>query len=329
MNIGFWIDGNKDIGFGHFSRCYNLMKYLYDSGNDISLISNSHEEFKKINKINLNIKQLYTTSDVLLDVIIIDKYDVTDEMISDIKYKARLIGAIDDNGVHDNLDFIINGNIHADIEMYSKNPNTKYLLGLEFTMLDDRLFDYQKKVCKCKIESILVTMGGSDINDYTINVLKVLKQIEYSGKIQVVVGPGFKDENCHMVEKFAFNNDKLQIELFNNPSNLHQLMSNSDLIITASGFTVYELIGLRTPFVSIVQANNQSKIGERLVKLGIIERNICFSDADAELDLMYSIEKLLSDDAIIKDIFEKLSNIDMQSGLQRIMRELEKLWRDK
>ena len=52
MNIGFIVDASNKIGFGHWSRCFNLSKILKENKNYF-ISRNYPKDFRKFKNINL------------------------------------------------------------------------------------------------------------------------------------------------------------------------------------------------------------------------------------------------------------------------------------
>lgn len=68
----------------------------------------------------------------------------------------------------------------------------------------------------------------------------------------------------------------------------------SDLTITGSGQTIYELIATRTPFIPIKVAENQQSIVSNLLELSLTNDFINYLEDDPLRNLLNNFEKKYS-----------------------------------
>ena len=94
-------------------------------------------------------------------------------------------------------DIILNQNINAKELSYSCELGSKLLLGTDYVLLRDEFLTYKnlKRESPKVAKKILITMGGSDPDNMSLNILESLNQISIKGlEIKVVVGPN----NLHL-----------------------------------------------------------------------------------------------------------------------------------
>ena len=179
----------------------------------------------------------------------------------------------DDDGEksHYNSNIILNQNLHGKSEWYdSKKENyTKLLIGTDFTLLRNEFLDFQdyKKNIKNKANHILITLGGSDVKNYSLKILNILNELSFNDfEVIVLIGAN----NIHENELNSFiNNSNLKVEILKNISNMPEIMKWADLAFSSGGTTVWELAFMGVP--TIVGATSHV---EEVLLTGLNEHNL-------------------------------------------------------
>ncbi|WP_286910450.1 UDP-2,4-diacetamido-2,4,6-trideoxy-beta-L-altropyranose hydrolase [Clostridium sp. UBA1652] len=268
-------DGGFNVGMGHIIRCMALYDELIKNNVECIFVSkkdNVVEGYFKDKKVRYilmeameldgekieikNIIKNYNT-----DVIITDSYNMNEEYLLFLKSLSRYLVSIDDNYLFDYpSDIVVNPNVYAERKKYNKKTS-KYLLGGQYCILRDEFRESSHKNIKVKAENILITMGGTDVNNVTPFIIKAIKKI-HGININVIVGKGF--ENRELIEKSCKNGQN--IKLIYNPKDMRILMENADVCISSSGSTLYELASLGVPTLFVIQADNQLRLAEYMEK---------------------------------------------------------------
>ncbi|WP_315113633.1 UDP-2,4-diacetamido-2,4,6-trideoxy-beta-L-altropyranose hydrolase [Clostridium intestinale] len=268
-------DGGFNVGMGHIIRCMALYDELIKNNVECIFVSKKDKvvegyfKDKKVRYILMeameldgekieikNIIKNYNT-----DVIITDSYNMNEEHLLFLKSLSRYLVSIDDNYLFDYpSDIVINPNIYAEKKRYNKKAS-KYLLGGQYCILRDEFRERSHKNIKVKAENILITMGGTDVNNVTPFIIKAIKKI-HGLNINIIVGKGF--ENKELVEESCKNNQN--INLIYNPKYMRILMESADICISSGGSTLYELASLGVPTLFIIQADNQLRLAEYMEK---------------------------------------------------------------
>ncbi len=268
-------DGGFNVGMGHIIRCMALYDELIKNNVECIFVYKKDKvvegyfKDKKVRYILMkamelggekieikNIIKNYNT-----DVIITDSYNINEEYLLFLKSLSRYLVSIDDNYLFDYpSDIVINPNIYAEKKRYTKKAS-KYLLGGQYCILRDEFRESSHKNIKVKAENILITMGGTDVNNVTPFIIKAIKKI-HGININVIVGKGF--ENKELVEESCKNNQN--INLIYNPKDMRILMESADICISSGGSTLYELASLGVPTLFVIQADNQLRLAEYMEK---------------------------------------------------------------
>lgn len=261
MDIVFRADGGEKIGMGHIMRTLVLANKLR-AGNNVKYACSSSKEFnmgvKKVKEEGIEVilvdneDEIEKLNSIKADILIIDKYQINNEYFIELGRNFKLV-YIDDNNELPlySVDVILNQNIYAQELKYITRDNTQLLLGEKYFMLREEFLREKPIAINKVVKDILVTVGGSDNENITTDILNNIKKIK-DINYHVIIGPAFKNKNCL---KNSFKEYK-NIKFYEN-ANMVNLMRDMDLAVSACGGTVYELIYMGIPTVGIVVAENQ------------------------------------------------------------------------
>jgi len=264
-------------------RCIALSEELINRKNICYFISNIDNEIlcKNIEKSNIILKKVSTFPDEKDDInflinfskkneidwIITDHYYIDIEYIKKLKEKKLKILSIDDNSnIHYYSDIVVNQNIGAKNFLYSAEKYTKFLLGPKYVMMRDELLNKNNKKKIKDVQKLLITMGGSDHDNYTLKVLKSLKDLNENINVILVVGP--LNPNYIKLKRFV-KKMNVNIQLINSPKKISDIYLKSDIAISAGGTSCYELSYYGIPNLIITVAENQLNIAKEFDRRGI------------------------------------------------------------
>lgn len=280
-------DASGEIGTGHVMRTIALAQVWQERGGDVAmLMAVSTEAIDKrlldesIQKIevsghpgSLDDAQLTLQALISLNAtaLVLDGYRFDSDYQLKLKTSSCTKVVIDDYYHHNSYhaDFILNQTVGISPEAYSgKAERATLLLGGRYALLRR---EFRKPVAKRRYpergKNILVTMGGSDPDNFTKTVLKALDGMrDYEFAATVVVGGSNLHWNslCQLAEK----TDK-SISFERNITDMSPLMNWADVAITAGGSTCWELARFGVPMVISVLADNQRLIARVLAKEGV------------------------------------------------------------
>jgi UDP-2,4-diacetamido-2,4,6-trideoxy-beta-L-altropyranose hydrolase len=299
MNIVFRVDSSSIMGSGHVMRCLVLADELYKqqhkifficrelTGNLISQIKYStlilprDETFKSdVLYINwqgatqeLDAKQSIKVIPENTDLLIVDSYALDCEWHKRLRRYTQKIMIIDDLANREfDCDILVNQNAGARKEDYTnKVPNNcELLLGCDFALLRPefaklRKISLKKRTNTREVQNIMISMGGSDVNNITY---EVLRQLDDNFNFNVVVVLGGKSFHNKMIQNYAKGKN---IKVVIDATNMSELMFEADLAIGAGGSTSWERCCLGLPALLFITAENQRVIAENLERSGAIK----------------------------------------------------------
>jgi UDP-2,4-diacetamido-2,4,6-trideoxy-beta-L-altropyranose hydrolase len=207
---------------------------------------------------------------------------------------------------------VLNQNLGSQAEDYKKkvSDNCKLLLGCNYALLRPEFSKMRERALKKRkstkeIKNILISFGGSDIDNITY---EILQQINDSFNVVVILG-GASTHNI-MIKDYV--KDK-NIAVIISADNMVELMLNTDLAIGAGGSTSWERCCLGLPTLLYVLAENQKEIAKNLEKLGA---------AILVKDLKNDLQMIVSDINLWQDMSSKAQNICNGTGVKRVIQEL-------
>ncbi len=327
------VAGGNNKGIGHLMRCMSLAKELRKHKFKIIFIINYDDSVISIlneNNFNYEILKSDSLDDEIVEIskiiyekrsiVITDSYWMSNDYLIKLKNISKYLISIDDMNLYEYpSDIIINSNLYANELNYKKNNNTKYLLGKDYMIFREEFINDKgisiNKICK----NVLVTMGGTDINNYTLQIIKYLSEIE-NIIFNVVVGVGFKNINQLIDEASKYKN----INLIFNPKNMKNIMIQNDVAISASGTTSYELALLGIPSILIIQVDNQIMVAKKMEELGLGINAGWFHEVDGK-KLITICKNLILDYEKRKELNENCKNNISSNGIKNIVKEIKKL----
>lgn len=296
MNIIFRVDSSTQTGAGHLMRCLTLANELKKKsfsiaficgdllGNLISEINfpvyilSKDIDFKSSNLYlnSLGSTQEYDADQSIkvlpknLDLLVVDNYALDNIWHQKLRPFTNKLMVIDDLADKQfDCDILLNQNLGIKSINY-KNKVADYcklLLGSDYALLRREFSEFRKKAIKKrrnikKIKNLLISMGGSDIENITYEILQQLGD-DYN----IVVVLGKESPHNNEILKYAKNKN---IKVIVNANNMAELMLNADLSIGASGSTNWERLCLGLPSLVYTVAENQKIFSKNLDKLGLI-----------------------------------------------------------
>ncbi|AYD40703.1 UDP-2,4-diacetamido-2,4,6-trideoxy-beta-L-altropyranose hydrolase [Clostridium fermenticellae] len=268
MNIAIRAEGGSKVGMGHIMRTLVLAKELSLKNKVYYLCKDTIDNKGGIIKIQENKFKVFTFKESILEVLsnvntellITDSYDVNERYFIQTKNIVKHTVYIDDiNSFDYPVDLLINQNINA----RGFNYRQKYkLLGLKYLMIREEFRNLPEKRINEQAKDIMITMGGSDIVNFTKILLKWIKNLNFS--FHVVIGPSF--QNINYFESIHESN----IEFYFN-ANMAEIMKKCDIAVSAAGSSMYELLASGVPSLSVITADNQVDVARKLGNMNISE----------------------------------------------------------
>lgn len=200
--------------------------------------------------------------------LVLDGYNFDYAYQKCVKKSGLSLLCTDDHGYSNRwyCDAILNQNLDAELRASYQNdfPESKVLSGVSYCLLREEFLQSQALKSEwVMIQSLLVTLGGSDPENATKAVLCFLNQAcTRSLHIRVLVGA----DNSHIEELRSFDEGHHQVEIVQNATNMAEQYAWADGIISAGGSTCWEWLYCGLPGAIVTIAENQLPIVESLTE---------------------------------------------------------------
>ena len=290
-------EGGKNIGFGHITRCISLYQTFKESGITAEFIVNGDESIKgllkdkdyKIFNWAENEKDLFNIIK-RCDMAVIDSYLANPQLYKKVSEITKLPVYIDDNNrINFPRGVVVNGALNAEKLGYFKDKEVIYLLGIYYALLRRKFWDVPDKEIKEDIRTIMVTFGGSDMNNMTPKILRFLNR-EFPGVIKkVIIGRCF--QNTKEIENLK--NGKTDLIYNPDAEGIKELMLECDIAISAGGQTLYEFARIGVPVIVIAVAENQLSNIRGWQETGYIDYAGWWKDKNALENISICIRKAM------------------------------------
>jgi len=215
--------------------------------------------------------------DIRPDIIVFDSYLANNSYLKRLRELSILAIFDDNNDIYDSFipDIIINGNIHANDLQYDKRVNGIYLLGPDYLVMKQEYWNSLEKPNNYCDENpfsvindrfnILITTGGSDQYDISLKILESLLKASYEKK--VIIGPSYKNDLINKLKNIEKENSA--VKLIHKADSLKRYIESSNVVITAGGSTIYEVLSQGKFPIIFSLADNQDMICSKLKDKGI------------------------------------------------------------
>jgi len=300
--ILFRIDAGLRAGFGHLSRNLTLAENLKKNNFEVKFLIKTDNrdlvsEFIKKKSAVLNIK--YFPSDLgqdqdLINIIqqykkgysflIYDHYSHNEGYQLTLQKESIHWAQFDyKKSMRIYADILINTNITATAKDYKKlvEPNTKLCVGEEYIIISKEI---TKLKYKPEPQKILIAMGAGE---YPPSLIKVIKELTLNTNYTFDIV-----SNCTSLDSL---NNRKNVAIFNNPSNIGEIYSRCEVAIVAGGVTTHELAYLGVPMFVVPYTKNQVANAKSLdkKKCALFFKNLDeFYDTYNDLGLSSLIENL-------------------------------------
>jgi UDP-2,4-diacetamido-2,4,6-trideoxy-beta-L-altropyranose hydrolase len=279
-------DANQAMGTGHVMRCLALAQAWQDTGGQaiFAMAESSPSLRKRLRGESITITQVCAPSGTDKDAratialasqhaagwVAVDGYQFGAEYQRALKDNGFKVLFLDDHGHADHYyaDLVLNQNISAEEKLYeNRDPGTHCLLGTKYCLLRREFTSWRhwKREIGPVGHRVLITMGGSDPEEFTRRAIAALDAIEDERLEAIVVVGGSNVRSSQLKTCCAASN---KITLRRDVTNMAELMTWADVAISAAGTTSWELCLLGLPSILIDLAENQTRLAQELDRRG-------------------------------------------------------------
>lgn len=275
-------DASPKIGTGHIMRSLALAQAARVSGVPVHITCRLEVEWVR-KRLKTEFVSFYELAglvpeienpEILLaqlnaskkgDWIVLDGYHFSldcQQAVRDAGYKLLVI----DDYAHlpeYSCDVLLNQNISAENFVYKGDIGQK-LMGTRYALLRPEFFKARKKAedrqFPQKARNILLTMGGGDFSEHLARIAPDLAIAELKDCNLRIIAGAMSTERI----RFLLRDCTAKLEILSRVGDMPALLLDTDLCVTASGSTCWELCCLGVPFLTVKVAENQCDIARVL-----------------------------------------------------------------
>lgn len=279
-------DADAVIGTGHVMRCLALGQAWQDAGGQVIFITATQSTglLQRLGAEGFQVwrlRQSYPASEdweltrgILQTYpqacMVLDGYHFDESYQRQVKAAGHRLLVIDDwvRLPHYYADILLNQNLYAEGLSYPCQPQTRLLLGSRYVLLRREFLKWRgwQRQIPAMARKVLVTLGGSDVNNVTLKVIQALQELEVED-LEAVVVAGAANPHYQELET-ATRHLPFSARLQSNVTNMPELMAWADVAIAAAGTTVWELAFMGVPSLLFDVVSHQRPIAEGLGSIG-------------------------------------------------------------
>lgn len=318
----FWTKGGREIGLGHIRRSLAIAKYFRKKRkfSKICFITNKDNfVYRLIKKEGFN--YFYSNNEIdhkvkfnRNTIIIFDtKDDISKEILS-IKLKGAKVCLLDN---------LTNAKFYSDIIIlpgahfndFSNHTQKKCFYGARYFPLSEEFLRNRKRAVYKKF-TLLISFGGSDPNNLTKKVVRILRNYPEDIRIKVIIGPCFihKEE----IQKMSRETDRRFI--FRQGDNVEKVTEDCQAALTAFGVSIYEFAYLGIPSIIIANYRDDQRWARILYRIQISKFLGYHKDVSAKK--IHSAIDALRNDKILKKMSVKCKRLIDGKGTERIFNKI-------
>ena len=278
MRIAFITEGGAEVGLGHVARCTALAQASAGAGARVGfLVTPDPPVLARLRDKWTDVVPVPWATDPgaaldalrsrEADVVVVDGYSAGPEFLRALRSVAARLVAVDDDGADRPLpaDVVVNGGVSAERLPYRRTPDTVFLLGPRYALIDPRYAGPPRRSDSERVRRALICLGGGRNEDAILKALGAADAALDDCAVDVVVGP-FSREWPRL--DAAARSARNRVSIHRGRFALGDLMLAADVAISGGGVTLYELAATATPAVVVQTANNQASNVEGFQRAG-------------------------------------------------------------
>ncbi len=311
--VAIYVNGNNKRGIGHIYRALELADEFYTKPDiyydinqtDKSVFGKTTHTLIPVNGIaDLFARCKQEQYSIFINDILTTSIDYMIGLRT-VLPNAKIVNFEDDGEGIIKADLVFNA-------LYSKDDMPQVYAGEKYYISGKTFMFYNPIEIKETVKRVFIAFGGSDPQNYSERLLKIVSKEIYKGYDFVVVLGRAKENVKELMEYNSYDH----ITVLHDVSNMPELMSTCDFAVTSRGRTGYELALLGIPSIAMAQNVREEKHGFVSNENGYSYIGLNPDDEIIEGTLkMY----LAMSRESRKKFQEKLLSHDLRGGRKRIM----------
>lgn len=324
-------DADSTIGLGHVMRCLALAQAWQDRGADAIFLCASIPDAVRQRLTAEGFRSVLIKAEPGSDedalqtwcelteygarVLVVDGVQFRQGWQRQVRQPGLSILLLEDNGTSPPYcaDWVWNADLPARPEIYETcEPRAKLLLGPDYVLLRREFRRVHSKTKRVSdIRNILITMGGSDPENFSERTLHAMHGIRKNGfKLRVVVGPA--NPYLERLKTVAAN----MADLFPTAGDMAEHMAWADLALTVEGGTLWELLYMGVPVICWSRTDPISLLLSELRKGGAV---VALTPSALPEDVTVLLERLITDNSRLEAMRQRSQSLVDGRGAERVV----------
>ena len=266
LAVAFAVEAGPGVGLGHLRRAQALGAVLRARGTAVRVLVDGEADAAASGTVPV----AWTRDPALAcralaesrpDAVVVDSYRAAPDFFERLRTVTGCVVAIDDLAdrplpVH----LVVNGAIHAARLPYRGAPDTRFLLGPEYALLDPAFAEKPAEAPRERVARVLVALGGATDGAAIGAAAAAVRRALPDAALDLAVGP-FSPAPAEAPEGASMHRGL---------RSLRDRLRKADLAVTGGGMTLYVGLASGTPVVGLCLADNQRSNVDELCAAGII-----------------------------------------------------------
>ena len=236
--INIFCKASLTHGMGHLIRQIHIANEIRDHNDIFFYIPDFTAAANILKQHDFTFSTVESFGPAKADITILDIQDTTHNFIQELKQQSKKIISFEDQSGN-NVDLLIDCNINADVK-----ANMKTLFGLPYAVLAPEFeqLHLETRSFSDKIQSLLVTFGGTDPHNITLDLVKHIPK-----NLKTTIIAGFQNQNA--LQEHA--------HVVQNVQDMARILADHDAVFCSGGVTLHEAMCVGTPAFVISQVAHQ------------------------------------------------------------------------
>jgi spore coat polysaccharide biosynthesis predicted glycosyltransferase SpsG len=302
-SVSIRADCGASIGYGHVMRCLSVADTLSRNGRtSTKFIMAAESDAKPVEDVGMEVCRLSVSGlgmDEIIagnsagDLLILDSYQVQEQDLEKLKTAGIRVAMFADGNTMEKYpcELVIDSAPAANSLPYRGLSETSFCLGSDYYPLREEFKKLpRRKVIEKTARKIVITFGGSDHDDVTVQALEALAYVDGDFEISAILGPAYVGQ----AEEVGRRDPRVQ--LLRNLPDIAPIMGSADIAISSSGGTASEMAYLGIPMVLMALSTDQIPVAQAMSKQGAAVY-LGRSELVRTADITQAIIPLISDHA--------------------------------
>ena len=321
--IVFRVAGGKEVGMGHIYRCLTLaheitdheIYFVCDEKNHVAVnkIAGSDYKVETAKKTGIPEKIISLKPDLVInDILNTDKGYV-------LKLKSEGIKVVnfEDLGLGASFADLTINELYEDPRI--EGNNIKW--GNRFLFLRDEFTHARPNKFRGKVNSLLITFGGTDVNNLTLKTLDAIDDFCNSENvhINIVAGQGYLHKN--ELSNYLAKKNSSNIEFISATDTISEIMEKTQIAISSNGRTIYELYHMKIPSIIISQHKRERDHSFAKRENGFLKLEFHNGKPTGEM-ILSRLKFLVNGSKSRKELFENMNRYNFLKNKEKVVKTI-------